>query len=201
MNEFQTFLRTRRSIRRFKTKPVPASVIERILETATYAPSAHNLQPWRFALIQTDSAKEKLGTALTNKMCADMSAENTPYSKEYRQADIDKRIKISLRRMDEAPVIILLCRDKTILSGDAPEEKIMAIQSTALAGLQLLLSAHAENISANWICWVLYAQKETINALNLPENWLPEAMFFLGNADEEPDEKAVKELSEITKKL
>src|SRR5687768_2063471 len=49
--ELHNFLRTRRSIRRFKPDPVPASVIEEILTTATYAPSAHNRQPWRFAVL------------------------------------------------------------------------------------------------------------------------------------------------------
>ena len=178
MNEVHHFLRMRRSIRHFKPDPVPASVVDRILATATFAPSAHNLQPWRFALIQTDSAKEKLGSALTSKMRADSEAKNE------NQADVEKRVISSLRRIDEAPIIILLCRDKTILSGDAPEEKFMAIQSTALAGLQLLLAAHAEGIGGNWICWSLYAQKETKDALKLPKTWQPEAMFFLGYANE-----------------
>ncbi|MCQ3937769.1 MAG: hypothetical protein DPW18_12075 [Chloroflexi bacterium] len=39
------FLRTRRSIRRFKPDPVPDSVIRELLHTATFAPSAHNRQP------------------------------------------------------------------------------------------------------------------------------------------------------------
>ena len=195
MNEFHHFLRTRRSIRYFKPDPVPALVVDRILTTATFAPSAHNLQPWRFVLIQTDSAKEKLGMALTEKMRTDMDA------KSVLQADIDKRVSISLRRIDEAPVVILLCRDKTILSGDAPEEEFMAVQSTALAGLQLLLAAQAEGLGSNWICWPLYTQKETIGALELPKTWLPEAMFFLGFTDEDLKEKTLRKLNEITKFL
>jgi nitroreductase len=45
-----TFLRSRRSIRRFKPDPIPGEMIQRFLENAEYAPSAHNLQPWRFVL-------------------------------------------------------------------------------------------------------------------------------------------------------
>jgi len=41
-DELDAFLRSRRSIRRFKPDPAPAAFIYRILETATYAPSAHN---------------------------------------------------------------------------------------------------------------------------------------------------------------
>ena len=197
MNELHNFLRTRRSIRRFKSDPVPAPLIDRILTTATFAPSAHNLQPWRFVLIQSDSAKEKLGLALTEKMRTDMDAENASHSKEYRQAQIQKRIEISLRRIDEAPVIILLCRDINAIQKDEPEEEAMGIQSVALAGLQLMLAAHAEGLGANWICWALYAQKDIQNALALSATWQPQALFFLGYADEKPKEilrKSVKEL-------
>jgi coenzyme F420-0:L-glutamate ligase / coenzyme F420-1:gamma-L-glutamate ligase len=49
--DIHNFLRARRSVRRFKTDLIPAPVIQRIIETATYAPSAHNLQPWRFAVV------------------------------------------------------------------------------------------------------------------------------------------------------
>ena len=189
------FLRTRRSIRRFRLDAVPASVIKRILETATYAPSAHNLQPWRFIVVADLSARDRLGQALTDKMQVDMIAHGAP------QADIDKRIEISLRRIDEAPVIILLCRDVTAIRKDEPEEHTMAVQSVTAAGLQLLLAAHAEGLGGNWICWPLYAQETTQKALELPENWEPQGMFFLGYADEEPKLKEIISISSITKFL
>ena len=191
MNDFQTFLRTRRSIRRFKSRLVPASVIKRILETATNAPSAHNLQPWRFAIVQSDEAKANLGQALTDKLRFDMTAEGQP------QVDIDKRVKISLHRIDEAPVIILLCRDVTAVRKDEPEEHTLASQSVAAAGLQLLLAAHAEGLGSNWICWPLYAQDVVRAAFNLSNTWEPQAMVFIGYADEKPREKTIRPLKEI----
>jgi F420 biosynthesis protein FbiB-like protein len=172
--DLQTFLQTRRSIRRFKPDPVPDSVIESILHTATFAPSAHNLQPWRFAVIKNSSVKTRLGEVLTAKMQVDMQTEGT------EKSAIEKRVSLSLRRIDEAPVVIILCRDKTDVRADTPEETVMGIQSTALAGLQLLLAAHAEGLGGNWICWPLYAQEATRIALELTETWEPQAMFFLG---------------------
>ena len=77
----------------------------------------------------------------------------------------------------------------------------MSLQSVALAGLQLMLAAHAEGLSSNWICWPLYAQDASRDALGLPETWKPQAMFFLGYADEEPDEKKLKPLNEIVAKV
>ena len=113
------------------------------------------------------------------------------------QSEIDSRAERSLRRIDEAPVIILLCRDRIAVRSEVPEEVIMAIQSVAAAGLNLMLAAHAEGLGSNWICWPLYAQDKTREALDLPETWEPQAMFFLGYADETPRDKVLKSLDEI----
>jgi F420 biosynthesis protein FbiB-like protein len=191
--ELHTFLRTRRSIRRFRPDPVPESVIEEILTTATFAPSAHNRQPWRFVVVTGSVVKKRLGLAVTGKMRADMQTEGA------NQADIEKRVVTSLRRMDEAPVVVVLCRDKEDVRVDTPEEAMMGIQSTAAAGLQLLLAAHAEGLGGNWICWALYAQEETRAALSLPENWEPQAFCFLGYPSETPELKDRKSIKEILK--
>jgi coenzyme F420-0:L-glutamate ligase/coenzyme F420-1:gamma-L-glutamate ligase len=191
--DFHTFLRTRRSIRRFKADPVPDSVIENILHTATFAPSAHNLQPWRFVVVTDSSVKTRLGEAITSKMRVDMRAQGAD------ESDIEKRVTTSLRRMDEAPLVIVLCRDINDVRADTPEEAIMGIQSTALAGLQLLLAAHAEGLGGNWICWPLYAQEATRSALELPETWEPQAMYFLGYPMDYPEPKTVRPIKEIVK--
>jgi coenzyme F420-0:L-glutamate ligase/coenzyme F420-1:gamma-L-glutamate ligase len=199
--DLHDFLRTRRSVRRFKAdpstgsgpRPVPASTIERILETATYAPSAHNLQPWRFVVITDSSAKTRLGEALTTIMRADMTMEGVP------EPEIESRAARSLRRLDEAPVVILLCRDVTVIRKDEQEEITMSIQSVAAAGLQLMLAAHAEGLGANWICWPLYAQEAARAALELPDTWEPQGMVFIGYAEGEPKEKVVRDLKEVVR--
>lgn len=188
---FNVFLRSRRSTRKFNGQRIPDEVLREILETATFAPSAHGLQPWRFALIESKSARSALGKALTERMQNDMQAENTP------EAEIRSRAERSLRRIAEAPHIVLLCRDAEAVRAPSPEEALMGMQSVAMAGLQLMLAAHARGLSANWICWPLYAQEETIRALNLPPAWQPQGMVFLGYPAEQPGEKALKPLDDI----
>ncbi len=190
-DDLHNFLRTRRSIRRFKADPVPTEAIGRILTSATYAPSAHDLQPWRFAVVTTSVIKTRLGQALTSAMRTDMQTEGVP------ESEIEKRVARSLRRIDEAPVVILLCRDVTAVRGNAREETIMAIQSVAAAGLQLLLAAHAEGLGGNWICWPLYAQSAARATLDLPETWEPQAMFFIGFPAEIPEARERKFLDEV----
>lgn len=190
---FNGFLRTRRSIRKFNGQRIPNEVLREILETATFAPSAHGLQPWRFVVIDAPEAKSALGTALTNQMRRDMQAENAP------EAEISSRVERSLRRIAEAPHIILLCRDIEAVRVPAPAEDLMGIQSVAMAGLQLMLAAHARGLGSNWICWPLYAQAETVRALNLPETWQPQGMVFIGYPAEGPKPKKLQPLADYLK--
>ncbi len=56
------FLKSRRSIRRFKPARVPSEVLMEILDVARFAPSAHNSQPWRYIIIDDPSIKERLAS-------------------------------------------------------------------------------------------------------------------------------------------
>lgn len=190
-------LRSRRSIRRFKADPVPASVIQDLLATAAYAPSAHNIQPWRFVLvgqsgISLHESRQRLTHALTSAMRADMTAEGAP------ESEIETRVTRSSQRIHEAPALILVCRDLAAVREHKREDEIMAIQSVANVATYLLLAAHAADLGANWICWPLYAQEETQESLGLSKNWEPQAMIFIGYPDEEPKEKNLKSLEDMT---
>ena len=44
-------IRNRRSIRSFKTDPVPKEVLEEILKTCLWVPSSSNTQTWKFAVL------------------------------------------------------------------------------------------------------------------------------------------------------
>jgi nitroreductase len=56
-------IRTRRAIRRFKNEPVPAELIEKLLEAARWAPSAINSQPWEFIVITNTETKARISRA------------------------------------------------------------------------------------------------------------------------------------------
>lgn len=63
MSETETlikFLLTRRSIRKFRRDPIPLDLVKRILDTARYAPSAGNRQPWIFIVVTDPEVKNRL---------------------------------------------------------------------------------------------------------------------------------------------
>jgi nitroreductase len=53
----------RRSIRAFEQQPIPADDLDAILDTVRLAPSAFNVQPWRFVVVQTPELKARLAEA------------------------------------------------------------------------------------------------------------------------------------------
>ncbi len=180
MNTLLNFLRTRRTVRTFRPEPISSEIIAEMLRVAVLAPSAHNLQPWRFVLLESEASRRRLAEALVTALRRDMQAQGAP------ESAIEARVSRSRRRLMEVPLAILLCRDRAARRAETQEEEIMGIQSVAAAGLQLLLAAHAFGLGGNWICWPLYAPAETCQALDLPTDWQPEALFFFGYPAETP---------------
>ncbi|MFN8425547.1 MAG: nitroreductase family protein [Anaerolineales bacterium] len=83
--DLHNFMRTRRSVRRFKSDPVPDSVIETILTTATFAPSAHNRQPWRFVVVANSFVRTKLADAMAHDFQRDLESDGIPLKKFKRK--------------------------------------------------------------------------------------------------------------------
>jgi coenzyme F420-0:L-glutamate ligase/coenzyme F420-1:gamma-L-glutamate ligase len=194
------FLRSRRSVRRFLPQPLDAQLLERLLETATWAPSAHNRQPWRFAVLSTVEAK----TLLADEMAVDFREDLL--SDGLSSEEADKLVARSRNRIIQAPVVILLCLDLTV--GDTypdPDrqqaEYIMGVQGVAMSGSTLLLAAHAEGLGGVWVCSPLFAKETVRTALDLPKNWEPQGMLLLGYPAAVPEPRPRRPLEEVTRYL
>lgn len=116
---------------------------------------------------------------------------------------ITAQIKRSKERIVSAPVAILLCLDMSEMDSypdnkRSKAEYMMAVQSVAAAGLQLLLAAHAEGLGGVWACWPLFAQETIQKTLNLSESWEPQGMFFVGYAKDIPEVRERKRIESIS---
>jgi nitroreductase len=60
LNPVIEVIKSRRAIRSYEDKPVSESAIQTMLEAATYAPSAINIQPWKFTIITNKEAMKQL---------------------------------------------------------------------------------------------------------------------------------------------
>lgn len=185
MNPEHAFLRGRYSVRKFKPLPVDSEVLERILETTTWSPSAHNAQPWRFVLLESAESRKQLGTALGKRLEQALLQEGM----DAEAARV--RFERSRTRIACAPLGILLCVDAEAIPLEEDLERQareyqMAVQSAALAGGTLLLAAHAEGLEGVWLCAPLFQPELVRQVLDLPESWHPQGLLLMGIPDEQP---------------
>lgn len=57
----------RRSCKRFKPDPIPAEILERVIDLTRHAPSSFNMQPWRIILVEDAAQKEALAKVAWNQ--------------------------------------------------------------------------------------------------------------------------------------
>ncbi|MDI6800228.1 MAG: nitroreductase family protein [Actinomycetota bacterium] len=115
----------RRSARSFDPKKnVSSEVVDKILEAACQAPSAGDIQPWRFFVVRDQTTKDRLAAKALNQ-----------------------------KFISEAPVVIVVCADVEI-SGEAYGDRgrtLFAIQDAACATQNILLAANSEGLGSCWV--------------------------------------------------
>ena len=178
-------MRERRSIRRYTSRAVPRATLERLLEAARWAPSAHNRQPWRFAVLANAERQAALAEAMGARFRVDLLAAGVG------TAEVEAQLARSYARLTEAPALIVFFLSTTAMAtyADAHRqqgEHIMAAQSVALAVQNMLLAAHAEGLGACWVCAPLFAPEEVRQALDLPQDWVAQGLITLGYPAETP---------------
>ena len=123
-------IQSRRSIRKYKKDPVPATILNRILEAGTHAPSGKNRQNWRFFVVQGQKKEEYL----------QLSQKSWLSLKDILQ----KRLKPSLYEfterffftLGEAPVVIFC------YSLNDPEEKFLTSVGSVYMAVENMIIAH-----------------------------------------------------------
>lgn len=192
-------IRTRRSIRRYDDRAVPRELVEAVLEAARWAPSAHNRQPWRFAVLTARETREALAVAMGSRLRADSERDRLD------PALIDADVSRSYARITGAPVILVVCvtlrdMDRYADIRRANAEYLMATQSVALAVQNLLLAAHALGLGACWMCAPLFVPETVREVLHLEPDWEPQALITLGYPAETKT-KSRAELNSIVNNL
>jgi F420 biosynthesis protein FbiB-like protein len=188
-------IRSRRAIRRYQDKPVPVTLITELLETAVWSPSAHNRQPWRFAILTKAATKTKLAQAMGQRLQADRAADGDP-------PDVIARdVARSYQRITGAPVVVVVCLSMQDMDHYPDErrqtnERIMAVQSVAMAAQNLWLLAHNAGLGACWLCAPLFVPQLVQTTLGLSADWEPQGLMTFGWPAEEK-EKTRRPLKDV----
>ena len=194
-NNLLSFLKSRRSIKNLRSGKISQYLIEKVLEVAISAPSAHNSQPWRFLIINNKKIKNKLACSMVKVWEKDLLKDGLP------KKDIKKLTENSIYRIKNSSIVIIvcLCLEDIDVYADTKRnhtEYLMAVQSVAASIENLLLAIHAEGLGACWRCAPLFCPVIVKEVLNLPKNLEPQALIEIGyikNNFPQPSRKSLKE--------
>lgn len=184
MDYLTDLIKSRRAIRRYLPRPVPHSLLQHILQTAMWAPSAHNRQPWRFAVLTDLADKAKLANAMGAKLRADRSADGDDPDA------IERDVARSYARITGAPVVIIVCLSMVDMDSypdphRSQAERTMTVQSVAMAAQNVWLLAHGAGLGACWLCAPLFVPELVRQTLDLPADWEPQGLMTMGYPAEE----------------
>ena len=172
---FQKLLRHRRSIRRFLPAPVEPEKLRACLEAARLAPSAHNVQPWRFVVVDDPGLKERLTSAA--------------FSGIYSGSKF----------AEQAPLIIVLLVKRGLVAHHLAgrfQNVHYHLVDMGIAGEHIVLQAEELGLATCWMGWFNYRRVRKV--LKVPRQLKVVAMMPMGYAEKRPRrEPPRKELDEI----
>ncbi|MCL2491874.1 MAG: nitroreductase family protein [Coriobacteriia bacterium] len=167
MDFFDT-VNERRSIRHFTDDPVSRDDIEMILKAGITAPSAGNVQPWRFVVVKSDQARARLAAALDQKWAA------------------------------AAPVSIVVCVDPRPSRGRYGDRGALlySIQDAAAATQNMLLACVACGLASCWIG--AFDEDAIRTSLGIKKPITPVAILPIGYSAQASGKQARRPLSEVS---
>ncbi len=166
----------RRDVRHFNSKPVPPSVLGKILNAAHHAGSVGFMQPWNFMIIDDVQVKAKVKEIF--ERCSEIAAKKFSEDREklYRS--------LKLEGIMEAPInLCITCNRNRLGSNVLGRDTIpeMDLMSAACAVQNLWLAARAEGVGVGWVS--ILSQEELKTALEIPDDVVPIAYLCIGYTD------------------
>ena len=192
-----------RSIRRFKTDPIPDDYINKIIEVARRAPSGFNQQPWEFVVIKKPELKDKIAGYCKESGIFRPQMEAT---REPWQRDAQHKPHPGEPDYSAAPVFILVLGDNRTREGlpmglryDPYHQQSTFTSGLASAFLYMHLAATSLGLASQWVSassWG-YPQCMIKNLLGIKKELEIYDMLAVGYPGYEPKPKLLRDKKTI----
>ena len=183
------FIEARRSIRAFAPGAVPRETLDVLIEAACLAPAPHHSRPWRWIVLDSDEAKRGLADGMGARWRTDLAADGTAAER------IDELVDASSRKITAAPTLVLGCLTWDGLDRYPDESRRraewgMALLSLGAAVENLMLAATANALASCRVAAPIFCPEAARDALDLPHDWLPQALVLVGHPDNDYEPSA-----------
>ena len=176
--QFRQLLAWRRDVRRFRTDPIPAGVLDELIELACLAPSVGNSQPWRFVKVDTPGRRDQVIESF--ETCND--AALAKYSGD--RAALYARLKLA--GLIEAPEHLAVFADEQTAAGHGLGRLTMpeTLHYSVVAAVNTFwLAARAYGLGVGWVS--IIDPIEIGKILDVPDGWSLVAYLCVGYPEEE----------------
>lgn len=186
---FFEIVRSQRAHRALLPDPIPEAWIEQILEAGTHAPSAKNCQPWRFVVVQDPALRQQIADGARDAWLS-FARDTTEDQTDPGFLDVDRW---AMGGLAEAPVIIVLCGDTSVLPLDQMGSSIYP------AAQNILLAAAALGLGSLMSSLPLYAPDGRFaKLLGLPDHVVPLATLPIGHPARKLGRPRRRPIAELT---
>jgi nitroreductase len=171
MSDFFDVVHRQRACRDFATDDVDDDTLAKVLDAATFAPSAENKQPWVFVVVKDEATRTRIADLTRQVWQGGARAYEEKHLDSRILADVDKGTSEGFAR---APVVVVVC-------GDAEQSFESTLPSSVYPATQnLLLAATALGLGSALTTLATALAKDLTETLDLPERVKPMAVVFLG---------------------
>ena len=199
--ELYEVMRTAFSARDFADEPVPAEILERILDNARFAPSGGNRQGWHVIVVRDPAKRAALAPLIEptyKRYLAEVKAGANPWNTiepaDIEQADVDA-VTIPpgfIDRLIHAPVVLLVTVDLSVVASmDRHLPRIGVISGASIYPLvwNILLGARNEGLGGTLTTFLVAEEAKAKALFGIPDNHALAAMLPIG--------KPVKQLTRL----
>jgi len=194
-------IKSRRSIRKFKTDPVPDEYITELIEAGRLAPSGSNLQATRYVIIKSLEARAKLAECtplpfvtrapLIIACCIDKQVLNTSNTRTKELIEANAFVDTPLANMSTDSEALKKRRkemDEESLKSYLSLNAAIALEHIALRAVDLGLGS----------CWIMmFNSKKAKKILGLEERYDVVALLPIGYPDQNPSQRPRLQLDEL----
>ncbi len=168
-------IRGRRSCRKFSPDPIPENDLNLILESATWAPSAANNQPWEFIVVSSADIKQRIFTEARERKQELFNKSGWKWLDRYQ-----------VGFLLEVPIILAVVGNPKKAGADLfLEGRGESYAHGCAAAIQnILLSAHALGLGSLW--FTLFDKRVLREILEIEAGKDPIALILLGKSAAEP---------------
>ncbi|HTZ41042.1 MAG TPA: nitroreductase family protein [Syntrophales bacterium] len=138
MNDYETLLRRRRSVREFQNREVPLDLVREMIRETCLAPSAMNGQPWRFSIVTKREEIQALSDESKRNLLSDLEADPSSPLRRYGDLLRDPQFNVFYN----APCVVFI-------SGPAGLASLE--MDCALAACYFMFAAAARDLGTCWI--------------------------------------------------